>query len=234
MALENSLNTIREHIVNRYGDNLAALLLFGSANTGNYKEGKSDIDTLIFIKEKGNLDFGEEIGSLVGELSSEKLAVQNMETLEGVKKYIQENNGWGVYTAIMAKGGSRTLHSTGEFEELKKELKDNPFKKQGISNYLQRKLETDVNGYFKKLEGWDVTKAFFSHTRRLLQMTHYLTNGELIFDYHDCLKELGFEENETKNLKQLARAYDERRVLSDEEKNSYNEFSEKLTKGILK
>ena len=42
MSLEDSLNKIRGFILARYQDNLAAILIFGSANTGHFREGKKD------------------------------------------------------------------------------------------------------------------------------------------------------------------------------------------------
>lgn len=50
--LENSLRNIKNFILRRYKDNLAALIVFGSANTGHFREGESDIDTMIFLKNK--------------------------------------------------------------------------------------------------------------------------------------------------------------------------------------
>ena len=70
MSLENSLIKIKYFILKRYKDNLVALLMYGSANTGHYKKGESDIDFIIILKEIEGLDINKETRFLINELKS--------------------------------------------------------------------------------------------------------------------------------------------------------------------
>ncbi len=60
MMLEKSFKKIKSFIFDRYRNNLASILVFGTANTGGFREGKSDIDTMIFLKKQNGLDLDKE------------------------------------------------------------------------------------------------------------------------------------------------------------------------------
>ena len=122
MSLEDSLNKIRGFILARYQDNLAAILIFGSANTGHFREGKSDIDTILLLKRQQNINFNKEIKFLLEALKSEHFATQYFYTLIGIKKHIRERGSWSTYITIVSEDGSKVLYSTPEFEKTRKWL----------------------------------------------------------------------------------------------------------------
>ena len=65
MSLKKSLKNIKGFLKKRYKGNLAAILVFGSAVTNHYIEGKSDIDTIILLKEQKGLDLKKESKFLI-------------------------------------------------------------------------------------------------------------------------------------------------------------------------
>lgn len=126
MSLENSLERIRASLFDRYRDNLAAILIFGSANTGNFIEGKSDIDTILLLKKRDKLNLEKETEFLLKTLKSENFATQYFNTVNGLKKYIRKRTSFSTYITIIAKDGSRVLYSTPEFERTKTWLVKHP------------------------------------------------------------------------------------------------------------
>ena len=69
MTLEKHLKKIKNFLLDRYKDNLAAILIFGSANTGQWEEGISDIDHMIFLKKLNGLNLNKESKFLFKELT---------------------------------------------------------------------------------------------------------------------------------------------------------------------
>lgn len=231
MSLENSLKKIKRFILKRYGDNLAAILLFGTAHTGEFKEGVSDIDIMIFLKKQGDSNLDEESASLFNDLRTERFTTQYFHTLESMKRYIKERTSFSTYLVITSKDGSRVLYSTPEFEWLKSWLKENPPSIQEIKRYVEKKDGFELDGYFKKLKGFDLTKAIFSHIRRKLQVIAYLKTGELVFNYNRCLNKVDLSKEK---LKKLYEIYEQRKNISKKQIDSYYRIAKKFKRKILK
>ncbi len=234
MSLKENLNNIRKFILNRYKENLATILIFGSANTGHFIEGKSDIDTIILLKDKKDLNLEKERQILIKKLEKEHFHTQYLYSLEGAKKHINRNNrkGWSIYITLIAKDGSLILYSTPEFKELKKELKENPPTKEDIKKYLREKDEFELNGYFKKEKEFILTKALMSHLRRKLQIINYYQNKNLFFNYKKCLDKIELSKNRKEKLKKLYNKYENREILTQKEIKDYYNIAKKLTKKI--
>lgn len=234
MKLEESLTKIKEFLLDRYKDNLAGILLFGTANTGEFREGKSDIDTMIFVKEQRELNIEEEIKFLIEALKSNRFATQYFHTLEGIAKYIKERSSFSTYITIVGKDSSRTLYSTSEFEETRKNLGKNPPSKENLKKYIERKDEFELDGYFKDIEDFKLTKALFAHLRRKLQIMNFFKTGELVFDYKRCMSNLDFSANERKQLDSLYSDYSDRTFLTKQKVEEYSNLARQLTNMILK
>ncbi len=234
MTLEDSLKRIKSFILRRYGNNLAAILLFGTAYTGEFQEKKSDIDTMIFLKEQSKLDLNEESEFLFNALRTESFSTQYFHTLESIKQYIKERTSFSTYITITSRDGSKVLYSTLEFEKLKKWLLDNPPTKEAIKKYIQKKDEFELEGYFKKIKGFDLTKVLFSHFRRKLQIINYFKTGKLIFNYKRCFDNINFLNNEKEKLNFLHKIYEKRKNLSKKQTEDYFDFAKQLTNKILK
>lgn len=234
MNLEKSFNKIREFLIERYENNLAALLIFGSANIGHFREGKSDIDTIILLKHQNELNFENEIKFLLGALKSERFATQYFNTLEGIKNYIKERTSWSTYITIAGKDGSRVIYSTPEFEKTKKWLSNHPPIKEALGKYLKEKDEYELNGYFKKRKSFDLTKALMAHLRRKLQVINYYKTGNLIFGYNACLENSDLQEKEKQELRRIYQQYKNEESLNEKEIQDYNSFAKNLTKEILR
>ena len=185
MAPKKQLAKVKRTLVKRYGKNLAAILVFGSANTGKFYQGKSDIDTIILLKSKEGLNFEEEIILLSDKLKKINFTTQYFHTLRSIKDQILKRKSWGAFIVIASRDGSLLLHSTPEFQKLKQWFRKHPFKKKDCLVYLQEKNRTDVNGYFKKRKGSELTKSIACHIRKQLQILNFLKNGLLVYDYKE-------------------------------------------------
>ncbi len=234
MNLEKNIQKIKSFIYNRYKNNLAAILIFGSVNTDHFKEGESDIDHMIFVKEQENLNFEDEIKFLLRELGKYGFATQYFHSLESIKKYLKTNNrlGWSTYITIVADDGSRVIYSTPEFEKMKTELMRNKPTKNEVKNYVKEKDDFELHGYFKEIGGYILTKALMAHLRRKLQVLSYFKTGKLIFDYETCLNNVNTNNKDEREFEKIYDQYKKREILSEEKIETYCKLAEKLTKQI--
>jgi len=234
MDLENSLKKIKNFILNRYGDNLAGILIFGSANIGHFREGESDIDTMIFLKKPKGMDLYKETKFLINALKSENFHTQYFHTLSSIKKYVKKRTSWSTCITILSKDGSRVLYSTPEFKELKKWLVNTFLSKQDIKKYLQEKDEFELYGYFENIKGFDLTKALMSHIRRKLQIMNYFKTKEFVFDYNPCLNNINLAIDKKEKLRTLYKSYENVEELSEKEVSDYYKLAKQLTDDINK
>ncbi len=234
MSLQNSFKKIKKFLLDKYKENLAGILIFGSANTGNFKEGTSDIDHMIFLKKQKKLDLKKEGRTLIKDLKSERLATQYFHTLKSIKTHLKTRKSFSTYITIIAKDGSKTLYTTPEFEKTKQELLKHPLTKKEIKKYLVRKDRVELYGYFKKTRGIKKTKALLSHLRRKIQILNYWKTNKLIFDFKKCLNNIELEKDEKNNLKELYKIYLKRGILSKKQVEYYSKLAEKFTEKILK
>ncbi len=233
MTLEKSLGNIEKFLLDRYKDNLAGILLFGSAATGEFKEGESDIDTMIFVKDQRGLNIDEEIKFLIDKLKSERFATQYFHSLEGIIKYLRERNSFSTYLTIVSEDGSKTLYSTHEFEKTRQILRENPPSKEDLKKYVKEKDNFELDGYFRGIKDFQLTKALFAHIRRKLQIINYFKTGELVFDYIKCTNNSGLSKTE-EGLNLLYEEYSNRKSLTLEESNKYYQLARHLTDIIVR
>ncbi|GEM_PF-4761474 len=233
MALEESLTKIREFLLERYKGNLAGILLFGTANTGEFKEGMSDIDTMIFLKEQGGLNIDGEIKFLCNALKSERFSIQYLFSLRSVIYYIEERGSFSTYITIVSKDGSRTLYSTPEFEKVREQLRKTPPSKKDIKRFIEKKDEFELKGYFKEISNFELTKALFSHIRRKLQIMNYFKNNELIFDYKKCINNLKLPADKIREIEHLYEKYSGRKSLTESETEKYYRLAKEFTGKII-
>lgn len=231
MDIESNFEKIKEFILDRYGNNLAGLIVFGSANTGHFIDGKSDIDTMIFVKKQNKLKIDDEINFLISALKSQRFATQYFHTLDGIVDYINRRKSFSTYITIVGEEGSRILYSTPEFEATKRQLRENPLTKNEIKEFLRQKDEFELDGYFKDRKGFDLTKALMAHVRRKLQIINYFKTGNLVFDYEVCLS--NSELSEKQELTKLYDIYTRARGLSEKQAKDYYDLARSLTDKIM-
>lgn len=151
--------------------------------------------------------------------------------MDSIKKYVNENISWSTRITILSKDGSRVLYSTPEFIKLKKWLLNTFPSRQEIKKYVKEKDEFELNGYFKKIKGFNLTKSLMAHIRRKLQILNYYLGNGLSFDYAICLNRLkDFEDREM--LIQLSNLYENRKKLKKGKVGDYVNIAKKLTNKI--
>jgi len=234
MRLEKSLSEIKKFLKDRYKDNLAAILIFGSANTGPFIEGVSDIDAMVFLKRQKSFNIKDEPDFLYNSLKNYNFATQYFHTLEGIKEYLEKRNSWSTYITIVSDESSRVLYSSPEFEETRNWLKKHPPSKKGLKEYIKRKDNVELRGYFRDAKDFILTKALLSHLRRKLQIINYYETERIIFDYEKCLEGVSLEEDKKRKLKKLYSIYKKRKSLSEKEIKGYYKLASEFTNKIVK
>jgi len=241
MKLENSLEKIKEAIFDEYKSNLAGILILGSANTGEFKEGESDINTMIFVKDKNELSFENELKDLTEKLKEYKFQSQYFHSLKSIRDYIQKRKSFATYLIITSDDGSRVLYTTPEFEETRNWFKEHPFTKEEIKEHIKEKDKFELEGYMyqkseKQFAGreYRTTQNLFFHNRRKVQIMSYFNTQKFIFNFNTCLENAGLDEKKTAKLKDLNNLYKERKPLSNEEEDIYISLAKEFTNKILK
>lgn len=229
-----TLKEIKNYFINRYSGNLASIILFGSVVTNNYIEGKSDIDTIVILKKKGNLDLNKEKIRAFEERSEPKLSIQNLMDIKYAKDNLIFGKSWSTYWALVSKKGSRILYATSEFKSLKEYLLKNPPKRKITKQHIKEKDKIDLEKLLPKWKGFIATKYLTFHIRRKLQVLNYFKTGNYIYDFDKCLKNLNFHEGEKNDLEKLVKSYKNRELLSKKEINYFVKFAYGLTKKIEK
>ena len=135
MNLQNSLREIKKFLKKRYKNNLAAILILGSTNTGHFVGGKSDIDTIILLKKKNNLNLKKEIKELQKKVKPMKWSIIHFETFASYKKHIYQKGSWSSWITVIA--GSKKLYTTKEFEKFRRQLIKKPIPKEKLLEYLK-------------------------------------------------------------------------------------------------
>ncbi len=234
MSLQKSLKEIKNYFINRYSNNLSSIILFGSVVTNNYIERKSDIDTIIILKKRYNLNLDEEKRKSFEERTEPKLSIQNLIDIKYAKENLIFGKSWSTYWALASERGSQVLYSTPEFKSLKKYFLKNPPKREIIKLHIKEKDKIDLEKLFPKWKGFLATKYLTFHIRRKLQVLNYFKTGNYIYDFGECLKNLKFNEREQNGLEKLIKSYKNRELLSKKEINSFVKLAYNLTKKIEK
>lgn len=231
MNLEKNIQEIKDFFLKRYKSNLAAILIFGSANTGHFVEGKSDIDTIVLLKRQNKLDLGKELENLFETFEEIKLRILHFKTLGSYKKHIYDKGSWASWITVI--DGSRKVYSTREFQKFRKHLISKPIPKKKLKEYIKEKDKFELSGYFKKIKESDLTKGLFSHLRRKLQIINYYENKKIEFAYKKCLKNIKINKEEREKLQKLYKSYEKKEKLPKKEINYYTKLAKKFTGKIV-
>ena len=98
--------------------------------------------------------------------------------------------------------------------------------------YVTEKDKVELDGYFKEIKNFELTKALMSHIRRKLQVIHYFKTGKLVFDYDKCLNNTDLSDNEKEKLMFLYKTYEKGGRLSKKQIDGYFDFAKQFTERI--
>jgi len=230
---ERHIQKIKDFLLDRYKNNLAAILIFGSVNTGQFQEGKSDIDHMIFLKKLNGLNIDEELKFLNNKLKQENFASQYFNDLGGLKNYIKKRKSFSTYIVVVGGDASKIVYTTPEFEKTRDYLKKHPLTKKEIQEFIREKDKFELGGCFENIKGYDLSKQLMFHLRRKLQVMNYFKTKKLIFDYHICLDNTNIDSEEREELEKLYKTYEKREGLSKKEIDYYTILAREFTKKII-
>ncbi len=229
IKMENKLeNKIIHFCKNKYKNNLAAVLIYGSYFTGNYKENESDLDLIILLKSIPPKE--KDKGELIKKIPSLKLFIHHLKTIKDYKKEIYEKGSWSSW--IVLTKGSKIIFSSKEFIDFQKSLINYPINKNKLMKFIIEKDNFDLNIDLPKKSGWPATKMIFAHIRRKLQILYFYKKNQIEPDFGVCLSSLNIHYNE--KLKLLNKYYLKRDLISNKEITNYVIISKNLTKTLIK
>ena len=216
----------------RYDGNLAAVLIFGSYNTGHFVRGKSDVDSIILFKEENDTDFDKDKIQL-GNMLREKnipISIIHSRTINDYENHIYKKGSWSSWITVIC--GSKPIYITDEFQNFRERLRENPIPKEKLASYLKDKDRFELEEYLKDTDLWSLTKGLYSHFRRKLQIMNYHLWHDLEFDFEKCLGHFS-ELEEKEKLKHLSELYKRRKSLSENESKRYINLTKNFTKKVL-
>src|SRR3989344_1097401 len=151
--MESPEKRIIKACLERYGGNLAGILIFGSYNTGQYDHRISDIDTIILLNKKEGLDLQKEQTSLREELSELNLSIQHFDTIKDYEEHIYKKGSWSSWITVIC--GSKIIYSAPKFKNFRKRLSKKPISKKELIEiselYKKRGVlkKSEILGYVK-------------------------------------------------------------------------------------
>ncbi len=227
--MENPEIAIAKTFLEKYKENLAAILIFGSYFTGQYKSGISDIDLIVLFKNPLRNAIKEQ-ESLTNKLKSLNVFIHHFKSLKEYKHSIYEKASWSSW--IVVQSGSKAIYSTPEFQSFKTYLSTHKLDNNKLTKFILEKDTFDLQIDLAKKSGWGATKMLYAHIRRKLQILNFYQNNNLEFDFSKCLNSIN-----TKNkaqLNKLSDLYNNRRNLTKKETQVYVKTSKSLTSFVIK
>jgi len=238
MKLEEKIRLVLNKLKERYSDNLAAWIIYGSAADGKWNEETSDIDSIIILKDTIEvLDINEEKKSLIKEIENEGISVVEFNKITEYLRDILSRGRWSNLITII--DPPKLAYSTPEFNEMQNKLLAG-LKKVTIDNkkiieliHIKDKFELGPE-LLGKVEGYKKVSCLHGHLRRKFQILNYYLKGNLVYDYRknlESIKEL-FSEDEYKKLRNIPWFYEERKGIIPEDEGYFKELALKITEMI--
>ncbi len=259
MKLDEKINEVLEKLKQRYKDELAAWIIYGTAADGKWIEGKSDIDSIIILKDNAeisdikksldsgfldaqdakfkHLDISKEKEALFSYLDGYNLSIVEFHKISDYFKDIVERGRWTSMITILQP--PRLVYSTREFEEFQKRLlsilNKKPVNKEKIIKLIKEKDDLELGLQFLgKVEGYKKSSCLHGHFRRKFQILSYYLKGKLHYKYRESLENIRelFSKEEYDKLMEIPKRYESREGMTAEEEGYYKSLALKATRII--
>lgn len=188
----------------RFGDNLQAVLIYGSYIEGYFDPAVSDYDVMLFFAQEPSPDHKTGL-----EQRFPRVTLMYYLTLDELDNRIQQGS-WSLYIAILR--GAVVLYQDEEFRRFTADLENLDMQKvlsDGKTvKKIREKFETEIQVQSER-EGLEAIKWFVPTLRRMLQVLTYLETNKTVW---------GFEENMATN----------QNIFTDEQLNFIKDMQEKL------
>lgn len=167
----------------RYGDNLRAVLVYGSYVEGYFDPEESDYDILLFLGRQPDPEHRPAV-----EQKFPKVSLMYYLTMEELEERIR-NGSWSLYIAVLK--GAATLYQDTAFERFVADLEKVDMRKiisseEGLQK-IRDKFEDEINTQTES-EGFEAIKWFIPTLRRMLQIHTYLRTHKTVWSLEDNLK----------------------------------------------
>ena len=238
MGLDEEISKVLEKLRKRYHDDLAAWIIYGTGADGTWIEGKSDIDSIIILKDSARIpDMDKE--SLFSYLRGYNLSIVEFHKIVDYFNDIITRGRWTSMVTII--DPPRLAYSTKGFEEFQKRLLNTlnkePENKEKIMKLIHEKDKFELGPEFLgRVEGYKKSSCLHGHFRRKFQILSYYLKGKLVYSYRESLqniKEL-FSKEEYSRLMDVPNRYERREGITAEEEKYYKSLALKVTKIILR
>jgi len=213
--LKNFVNYCKD----KFGDNLAAIVVYGSYAGGYFDKNKSDYDVFVIFKEytpegKNNL-----------KKKFKKITLQYFLTTEDLINHVRSGH-WTVYITLL-KGKLKIVYKTKEYKDFLKKLKKIYFFDFIDVAIIEAKAVYEKR-QLKKLKGFKALKWAFPSIRKKLQLLNYIRCKKPVWKFRKVLRKNKniFDKKEIKFLKKL-----EKRIRGRD--NHFNSEDKKISLKIL-
>jgi len=163
----------------KFGDNLVAIVIFGSYTWGYFDEKKSDYDVFVIFRDevpRGKEEIRRKF---------EKVALHYFCTTDELLRNAHFGH-WTSYITLLT--SARVLYANKEYEKFLKELKDlNLFEAVIDVVGLEAKANYEAN-VLRKNKGYKAVKWALPMIRKRLQMLTYVRYHKLIWNLNENLR----------------------------------------------
>lgn len=231
MIQEQSLENVKSFLVSKYKKNLVCVLILKPEI--NYLLLRQNIEVIIILKEKLNINLDKEKQVIGSKIISEKCTINHLHTLDSVKLFFKQPNNFFVLLRILSNEAYECVYSSDDFILLKEYLANNIPSKEELKKYMVEKMNFETENYFKSIMDFGATKALYNSIRKQIQLLNYFYNNNFIFDFEKCMNNINLEASEKARLNKLYNYYNTLIPLTDKEIEDIYKSYKKINMKII-
>jgi len=179
IKVDANLRKFVDYCKKRFGDNLVAIVIFGSYAFGYFDKKKSDYDLFVLLKEEVNVDKKKIIGKF------DKIVVHYLSSEE--EMFHQDHFVHFTSYITLLKSG-RAVYATKEYKKFLRKLKGlNLFESAVDVGAISAKTYFEI-GALKKKRGFKAVKWALPAIRKRLQLLTFVRRRRLVWDLKKNLK----------------------------------------------
>ena len=167
----------------RYGDNLTAIIIYGSYPWGYFDKEKSDYDVFVIFKTK--TPKSKKLAQKEFLRKFPKISLQYFCTIDELLRKVEEGH-WSIYITLLK--SAKILYYTKEYKKFLKELKKVDFIEQLMDTAaMEYKANFEIET-LKKSRGYKAAKWALPSIRKRLQLLTYIRRKKAIWNIKKIVK----------------------------------------------
>jgi len=174
---DNCLKEFVSYCKEKYGDNLVAIVIYGSYAWGYFDKEKSDYDIFVILKER--VEESKKLAQKRITRKFPKVSLQYFCSMDNLLFKVREGH-WSIYITLLK--SARAIYATREYRWFLRELRKMDFVKEVFNlaaMEYKAKFEKDA---LRKVKGYKAAKWALPSVRKRLQLLTYIRRGRTVWN----------------------------------------------------